>query len=116
MQNLCSVHKGRQMQRWDRTMDCLCGHVNVRPQAVKSHRQTFRFLCETTDTTEIALLTPCSWARARIALAQLGAERQTCRTARGEQLVAILRIRFMGAHLRRAPAPAIRAPSACQGL
>lgn len=83
---------------------------------MKSHRQTFRFHCETTDTTEIALLTPCSWARARIALAQLGAERQNCSTARGEQLVAILRIRFMGAHLRRALIAGAVAPSACQGL
>ena len=72
MQNLCSVCEGRQTQQWDRTMDFLCGHVNVKPQAAKSHRQTFRFHCETADTTEISLLTLCSWACARIALAQLG--------------------------------------------
>lgn len=70
MQNLCSVCEGRQTQQWDRTMDFLCGHV--KPQAAKSHTQTFRFHCETADTTEISLLTPCSWACARIALAQLG--------------------------------------------
>lgn len=31
MQNLCSLHKGTQMQRWDLMMDCWCEHMDMKP-------------------------------------------------------------------------------------